>query len=404
MIRQLLAVLAFAATVALAAPAPALSVQDGANGESAEGEANRGGRGPRGAGRRGKADPKERGKAGRGGKGARSSEGRPADSKGARTAKGRERWKSLSPAERDELQKRYAKLKSLDPEAREALVERAQRLSQEIESTLRSLEPARRAEIEAMPSAERAKVLRALIAERARSTAARMRDRMSPEDRAALDAAGPDERRELMRGFRERERSGSVDQIIRIGGELGLPRRDLARLRNAGEDERKAAIVEILRKHLTRHVSKHGLPEGVDDKTWARVASLDDAGFTRAFLRLRARHPEFGIAPERWEGRMRRKGAMAERMESFAMPTARDRTRRPGARENELRRAALLRRRGQVEGFLGKRGGLSEEQLERVRALDDEDFHRLHRATVLWLRRGLDPKERTERWLKAERK
>lgn len=298
-----------------------------------------------------------------------------------------ERWRSMDASERERMAERFEAFRGLPEEERERLMARAGRLQREIERTLLSLTPEERAKIEALAPDERRRVLRGLLADRARTSADRLRANLDDEQRRALESAGPKEREKLMRRIKGEQRSRFVKHL---GRELGLSERELRRVEAGTPEERRAALVAAARRRATRYVEKHGLPPEVSAETWANIAASDDAEFVRGYLRIRGRHPEFGVPPSTWNRRARRRGAMASRLEAYSRPSMEERAQNPRAREKELRRDTILERRDRVEDFLIRRVGLGERGATWLRGLDDEAFVRVVIGATSALRRGED--------------
>ncbi|MEM6572175.1 MAG: hypothetical protein AAF957_27420 [Planctomycetota bacterium] len=316
----------------------------------------------------------------------------------APTADARARWESLGPKERAALVERYERLKELGPEERAKLLDRGKKLEREIEATLRSLDPEERAVIEALEPAERRRVLRGLVGDRARRSAALLRSRLTPEQQAALEQASPDEREALLREVRANERRRASEQLSMFATELGLGDGDVKRLQAGSREERRAFMVDVARRRAKKHVEEHGLPRGVPQRRWDATLSADDDQFVRGYLRIRARHPEFGVPPRRWAKIERRRDAMANRLEAYSSPTTRERADARGKRDRQLRKQVLLEKRSRVEETMVRMGSLPNDVAARLRALDDDDFARAYTASIVMLRRGTDLRTGLGRW------
>ena len=323
---------------------------------------------------------------------------RTADSK-SRSSKAErlERWRSLEPEVRAGLKKRYEALQSLSPEDRAKLMERAERLQREIDRTLATLGPEERTAIEALEPRERARVLRGLVGDRARMAGSRLRGRMTKEQREKLESASPAEREALLRAVREQDRARMPEQLGRLGRELGLADGELRRIERGTAEDRRQVMIDVARRRSKKHVEENGLPEGVPERRWRSIAAGSDEEFVRGYLRIRARHPEFGVSPKRWEQRSRRGDAMARKLDAFAQPTMQQRMRFADASESQLRRRVLLEQRSRVEEALVRMGGLSRDEAARLRSLDDDDFARTYRGATSALRRGGELKPALQR-------
>lgn len=299
-------------------------------------------------------------------------------------------WKSLDEKKRFELRKRYERMKSLSPEERARLLERAERLRVEMDKTLAALGPEERAAVEALAPDERRRVLRALIGDRAKVVAARIRSQLTPEERKELSAAEPAERAKILGRHRRRQLEGLPERVRKLGQELELSPAELRRLQEGRPAERRSQIARMVRRRMETYVENNGLPEGVEPKQWKRFFEGDDETFLRAMRRIRIHNPEFGVPERQLAGRKRQREAMARRLESFGAPRTKDRAAWPRAKDQVLRRRAILNARPRIEELIIQRLELSLDVAARLRMQSDDEFLRTYRLAIRVAREGGD--------------
>lgn len=302
----------------------------------------------------------------------------------------RRAWRSMDKGRRAELRRRYERMENLSPEERSRWLERAGRLQVEMDKTLAALGPGERAALEALAPDERQRVLRALVGDRAKVAAARIRSRMTPEEREELTSAEPAERAEILSRHRRRQLEALPERVRKLGDELGLSQNDLRRLQDGKPAERRSQIARMVRRRMERYVTENGLPDGVAPKQWERVFGSDDETFLRALRRIRIHHPDFGVPERQVAGRRRQGETLARRLESFGAPRTQDRAARPRAKDQVLRRRAILESRAPIEELLIRRLQLSLDAAARLRTQGDDEFLRTYRQAIHVLRDGGD--------------
>lgn len=327
-----------------------------------------------------------------------------------------ERWRSLGPERRAELERRMEKLGKLAPEERARILERGQRLRSEMRRALESLPPGRRAWVESLDEDKRARVLRGMLVDRAKGAASRIRERLTPDERARLENASPLERAQLLRAVREREFARLPAALERLGRELGVGPEGLQRLAQEDPKRARALVIDYVRRRAKKRTERDGPPAGVDAEEWARVLELPDGAFARAYPRytsaLRGRGMSWGrsVSPRgarRGEAGRDPRGQrtpLARALDGFSTPSLEARARAGGLREIELRRLTLLERRALVEAFLVESLELTAEEHDALAALDDDDFLRVGLRAKRASMKGEDPRRMVQRMLSRARR
>ena len=313
-----------------------------------------------------------------------------------------ERWKKLSKAERAELQKRFDRLQSMSAEERGRVKRRADGLRRETAQLLSSLGDEERAEIQALEPKERQRVLRSLVKDRARLLANRFRDRMTAAERSALDAAGPGERERILAEFRRAELKRLPERVAALGEELGMGKGELRRIRGGAPADQRREVAAHVRNRAKRAVKENGLPEGFDEARWERMLAMDDEPFLRAMQRARMRHPELGIPKARWESRLKRRAALADRLEALSEPRDDGRHGSSGASGRRREREEILRSRGRIEELIIRHLRVRLDQAARLRAMDDDQFVAAFRFSVRAIRSGAEFETALDRWLEHQ--
>lgn len=345
---------------------------------------------------------------GRGGpKPAHSSHGSNSDLEQAR-----ERWQQLSPAQREELRRRFEDFRRLGDDERQRLRGRFERLGRVQERAVEALpEPVRR-ELDALAPPQRGEVLRDVAAEH---MSEHVRDVLEMMPRKLKDeyAAAPQERRvEMVREFGRMLHDRARDELFRLGRELDLPRERVEQIAQLEPRELGRTVLDLRRQSIQRMIAARGLPPFVSAEQWVELQQLDVQQFMRRWSALHGRHEPPGGPGGPPPGAERRDGPPhgepAGPRGEFQHP--RDGERRPfkaddsqrGRRLRELREAVrpdpswfvelskvrAEERRRMVgdrvrERVLSCLEGAPElmapPQLERLRALKGHEFHhRLH--------------------------
>ncbi len=191
---------------------------------------------------------------------------------GGDLSKAAERWRSLEPSRRAEIQRHFDRFRELDEAQREALRERARGLLEDRRDLLDRLPAAERQRLEGLAPFERDEVLRRQQVELERRRGARLRDAVPPPLLDHLKQADPHDRPRLLHHWRDgmRERHlghGRRDQGPRGGagealrGRLGMSREDFGDLERLPKGERLDALRDAARRELGR--GRRLLPESV---------------------------------------------------------------------------------------------------------------------------------------------
>lgn len=175
-----------------------------------------------------------------------------------------ERWRSMDPEQRAELERRFEVFRGLDEDQRDALRERARSLKEEREGLFEALPEDERRRLEGLPPFERAEVLRDQLREVARRRGGGLREVMPPPILDRLEDAPPHDRPRILHRWRDSLHEQRLDDHLRrqvkrggvapelIEELLGLPR-----------DERKSALRDLIGERVGR-LSRH-LPESVSE-------------------------------------------------------------------------------------------------------------------------------------------
>lgn len=209
----------------------------------------------------------------------------------------RTRWREKSEAERATLRARFEEFRSLAPERRDELVERAKRLAElrDLVQERASAEEMRAAE--ALDQARREEFWRARGIDAARRIGQRLRAELPPRLREKLEGATPEEREHLLRRFRrEVKERVSLRTIQKLARELGVAPAEVDRLQSLPAEARLREALELERLLLERRLGGHGLPPWMTAEEFERLRTLPTPEF---FSRWRAAQPPL---QERREG------------------------------------------------------------------------------------------------------
>lgn len=186
----------------------------------------------------------------------------------ARMERMRERWSSLSDADRQRLRERWQRFQQLAPEERGAMIDKA-----------RALEMLQK----------------------------RIEQNLNPQQRQRWESLPDQRKRELMRemfqgiGSRMRER---------------LPTEMVERMRDASPEQRKQLYLEAKKSLIENFVRERGLPEGMSAERWSQMQAMDPQNFLEASREHFQSRGERGGQDRRREGwgsgGIRREGSHAE--------------------------------------------------------------------------------------------
>lgn len=206
----------------------------------------------------------------------------------------RERWKQLTPQQRDELRQRFEHFRHLDEGERERLRGRFERLGDVKRRAIEALpEPVRR-ELEALAPPQRGEVLREVAAERMSEHVHDVLEMMPPQLKDEYAAASPERRVEMVREFGRTLHERARGELFRLGRELDLPRERVEALERLDPRELGREVLELRRQSIERMVAERGLPPFVSAEQWAQIKDLRGPEFMRRWGALHGRHGPHG--------------------------------------------------------------------------------------------------------------
>jgi hypothetical protein len=185
----------------------------------------------------------------------------------------RERWLQKSPAERARLRGLFEELRALSPEEREILRERA-RLLRELEAGERSgAAPEIREQAALLRGTDEERFWRERTHDRVREQGRRLREELPAPLLDELRGAPPEARPLLV----ERWMRAHPDQhervvLLRLTGELGLPRGEVDRLLALPPHERRPQVAHLRR----RLAERRGKPRFLTDGEWQALRGIPD--------------------------------------------------------------------------------------------------------------------------------
>ena len=173
----------------------------------------------------------------------------------------------------------------------------------------------------------------------------------------------------------------------------------LEELRTRPHHEQRSVVISFLRMHLEEEVAENGLPASLSRERWTHMQSQGDMAFLRGVERVRRRHPEFGVPPQQWQRRLRRRASIAARLEALVEPTEKFHARFPKLEEAALRRRFIVERRHRIEQVFGRDLRLRPFVMERLRSLNPHDFAAAVGAAMKLIPEGADLNAGLSRWL-----
>lgn len=211
------------------------------------------------------------------------------------------RWRSMTPAERAEMERRYARFATMNSAERANLRRRAERLDTLTTRLYRSLEPDVRRRVDRLAPEQRRTVLREMVAQEAHETSQRILRKLPVEVRARVENATPEDRARYLRDYKRK--ALRVDRgLERLGPDIGMTEVDIERLKAMPEPVRRGKFLELVQRRFDKWVERHDLPEGLTEEGWQHVRAMPPPEFLSAVMRLRELHPEFGNFPVRGTG------------------------------------------------------------------------------------------------------
>ncbi len=210
-----------------------------------------------------------------------------------------ERWRALSPEERERLRDRYERYRALTDEERVELVERARHLKAAGVRVQRELSKAQYDRLERLPAEQRREVVRDLVEGEARDIAQRIRGKLPEQWLAELEKATPEERARFLVEFKQRQQGRMTKIALQaLGEKQSLPQAEIDEYKALPEPAREAKVLEL----RERANARGGLPSGLTPKEWDEWKDLPPEDFfrrmTEHLLKLRAaRAPTDDLRP-----------------------------------------------------------------------------------------------------------
>ncbi|MCP3915360.1 MAG: hypothetical protein GY711_07375 [bacterium] len=209
----------------------------------------------------------------------------------------RERWESLDPEAREKMRERYERLKRMNPQQRARVERQSKRLNEMRRRLWKSLDGKTRARLDKFSNAKRLELLDEMLADEVEGTAQRIIERLTPTERQRLEQATPVDRMHFLRERKKRQDVESDRLLRRLATELGVRPNDVAGMRELLPQERRQKIREMMRARIVQSVDKRPLPKGVSPEGWQRIQALGMDEFFAAVTRLRRSHLDFGSPP-----------------------------------------------------------------------------------------------------------
>lgn len=227
----------------------------------------------------------------------------------------RQRWESLTPAERERMRERWQRYQALPEEERRELSERAQRVKSLRERVERQVPAPVLERVGRLPVEKREELLGELLENETARIGAHMRGLLPPEIVQRLEQARPEDRARYFAKFQRQQRERVTRYMIeRLGARLALAKDEVSALQALPDEQRAAKVLE-LRQRLTREESRTlGVPPGLSSEQWNEWLALPpEEFFGRLAEHVRQRQVaglESGIA---------RSGARAELLPRMAL-------------------------------------------------------------------------------------
>jgi Protein of unknown function (DUF3106) len=271
------------------------------------------------------------------------------EGRGPRLDELRQRWESLTPEQQQNLRERWERLQKMPDSERTALMDNARALAAVQRRIESKLTPEQRARWDAL-SAERK---RELMREMFQGIGSRMRDRLPPEMVERMRHAPPQERGRLSSEAKQR----LVEAYVR---ERGLPEgvsaERWAQIQALPPEEFLAATREHFRKNMERSGPPHGERRGPPSETERRGPPSD-----------RGPGPRWGpMSAEHERSHRLREACHPQPGDLIDFADLDPQTRRARVQERVRERALKLLAEGQLPAS----------EIERLRALPQEEFER----------------------------
>lgn len=310
-------------------------------------------------------------------------------------ASARERWESMTPAQRARMEQRFEKLKKMEASERASLEKRAKRIRKVERRIVAGLSEADRERLMRQPPAKRSELLAELVEAELRHRGQRIEAKLPKEIREWLSTASPEERRARLAEFKSqtRERT-SVAAVEQVAEALGFGEQEIARLKQLPIEERMNKVLELHKRLSKEQIEKVGLPKGLSAERWTELDKLPPREYFSEIMALRAdgalgdslRGPNPG---ERDAKELRESGRdLARQLKPDPKQRLELSELTPVERSSELDR----RRRSRVMRVVRERELLNERQLDVLGAMSDDEFFRQSQRLSQEIRRGKKPR------------
>ncbi len=209
------------------------------------------------------------------------------------------RWNRLTPEEQSRMRERFERYQALSPEDQEALAARTRRIQARADIFYELFTSEERARLDRLTPEKKRAILITLSTEEEEEQASRVRATLPPELAEKLAEREPERRRAILDDLRRRQEEKLGPAIARLGLELGIDPKEIARLELLPFDQRKKKFFELAKELSTQHIASRELSAGLTAFRWEIMKQLEPEEFFAALLRLRAKHPELGWIPRR---------------------------------------------------------------------------------------------------------
>ncbi|HIL50727.1 MAG TPA: hypothetical protein EYG30_00560 [Planctomycetes bacterium] len=306
----------------------------------------------------------------------------------------RERWDSMSDKQRERLRARFERLQAMETSERDALEERAKRLRKIERRVVASLSAENRTRLMSEPPEKRSQLLRELVEAEMRDRGQRVMGKLPSHVRDWMDTASPEELRKRLELFkRDSREKTSLEAVERVAQQLGFGPEEIARLQRLPIEERMQKVLELYQSLSKRQIKVSGLPQGITAQRWKELDQLSPRAYFAEIMALRA-EAELGRPARKQEP----VAGSRQELRQLGRDIAREMRPRPTERlelrelSREDRHSELGRRsRERVMRLVHKRGGLSAQQIQVLKAMDTREFLRNARRIVKALDRGKQP-------------
>lgn len=191
-----------------------------------------------------------------------------------------ERWKEMSPAQRNEVLRRYREFNTLTSEKKQELEERHRSLDEVRDQVLASLSEAERQRIEGLEGKARERALRPHV-----------RRYLEAARKQMLESAGlpegepkPPPFRDIRRAFRTR----AIDELMRLEQEGFLEEGEAERLVTLSAHELKQELVQLQKRLILKHPPREFLELPSEQRD--QIMALPDDQFVKKMQRFEGKN------------------------------------------------------------------------------------------------------------------